>query len=110
MTWDDSGGSKNKLSRIHGGNLHRLHVNLEEVATFIQTYASWTEHEGIVYKVSNTSLMFNTNHGGDKMLVMAPQQLIGISISLDFHHHVNTMIALVRPKDVMVYVRGINHE
>ena len=40
----------------------------------------------------------------------AQQQLIGISISLDFHHHVNTVIALVRPKDVMVYARGINHE
>ena len=40
----------------------------------------------------------------------AQQQLIGISISLDFHHHVNTVIALVRPKDVMMYARGINHE
>ena len=44
----------------------------EEVTSFIQTYASWTEHEGIVYKVCNTSLMFNTNHGGDKMLLMDP--------------------------------------
>ena len=61
---------QNKLSRIHGGNLHRLHVNLEELATLIQTYASWTKHEGIVYKVSNTILMFNTNHGGDKMPLM----------------------------------------
>ena len=50
------------------------------------------------------------NHGGDKMPLMAQQQLIGISISLDFHHYVNNVIVLVRPKDVMVYARGINHE
>ena len=43
------------------------------------------------------------------MLLMG-SQLIGIPISLDFHHHVNTVIALVRPKDVMVYAREINHE
>ena len=28
------------------------------------------EHEGIAYKLSNTSLMFNMNHGGVKMLLM----------------------------------------
>ena len=43
---------------------------LEEVTSLIQTYTSGTGLEGIVYKVSNTSLMFNTNHGGDKMLLM----------------------------------------
>ena len=61
-------------------------------------------------QVSNTSWMFNTNHGGDKMPLMAQQQLIGISISLDFHRYVNNVIVLVRPKDVMVYARGINHK
>ena len=40
----------------------------------------------------------------------AQRQLIGISISLDFHHYVNNVIVLVTPKDVMVYARGINHE
>ena len=36
---------------------------LEEVTTFIHTYTSWAAHEGNAYKVSNTSWMFNTNHG-----------------------------------------------
>ena len=44
--------------------------------------------------------------GETKCCWWAQQQLIGISISPDFHHHVNTVIALVRPKDVMVYARG----
>ena len=44
--------------------------------------------------------------GETKCCWWAQQQLIGISISLDFHHHVNTVIALVRPKDIMVYARG----
>ena len=35
----------------------------KEVTSFIQTYTSETELEGIVYKVSNTSWMFNTSHG-----------------------------------------------
>ena len=37
---------------------------------FHPTHASWTEHEDNAYKVSNTSSMFNMNHGGDKMLLM----------------------------------------
>ena len=36
--------------------------------------------------------------GETKCCWWAQQQLIGISISLDFHHHVNAVIALVRPK------------
>ena len=44
---------------------------LEEVTSLIQTYTSWTEQEVIVYKVSSTSLMFNRNHGEDKMLLMS---------------------------------------
>ena len=36
--------------------------------------------------------------GETKCCWWVQQQLIGISISLDFHHHVNTVIALVRPK------------
>ena len=42
---------------------------LEEVTSFIRTYTSWAEHEGNAYKVSNTSWMFNTNHGEDKDVV-----------------------------------------
>ena len=44
--------------------------------------------------------------GETKCYWWAQQQLIGISISLDFHHHVNTVIALVRPKNIMVYAWG----
>ena len=69
------------------------------------------EHEGIAYKVFNTRLMFNMNHGGDKNAADGLNNNSSeFSILLDFHHHVNTVIAMVRPKDVMVYARGINHE
>ena len=44
--------------------------------------------------------------GETKCCWWAQQQLIGISISLDFHHYVNNVIVLVRPKDVLVYARG----
>ena len=43
---------------------------LEEVTSFNRTYASWSGHEGNAYKVSNTTVMFNVNHGGDKMPLM----------------------------------------
>ena len=46
---------RNKLSQVHGGNLQLMHMSLDEVTSFIQTHTSWTEHEGIVHKVSNTS-------------------------------------------------------
>ena len=59
-------------------------------------------------------IFLNDNNTGIKnkkrILVAMARKHIGISISLDFRHHVNTVIALVRPKDVMVYARGINHE
>ena len=55
--------------------------------------------------------MFNMNHGGDKNVADGLNNNLSLfSILLDFHHHVNTVIAMVRPKDVMVYARGINHE
>ena len=30
--------------------------------------------------------------------------------TMDFHNHVNKVLALVRLKDIMVYARGNNHE
>ena len=42
---------------------------LKGVTSFIRTYASCMGHEDNAYKVSNTSSMFNLNHGGDKMLL-----------------------------------------
>ena len=69
----DLGWFQGKQNKPFSNSWRQLTSNaheLKEVTTFIQTYASWTEHEGIVYKVSNTSVMFNVNHGGDKMLLM----------------------------------------
>ena len=43
---------------------------LEEVTSLIQTYTSETELEGIVYKVSNNSLMFNKIMEEIRMLSM----------------------------------------
>ena len=43
---------------------------LEEVSSSIQATSFMNKHKGIAYKVSNTRLMFNMNHGGDKMLLM----------------------------------------
>ena len=79
---------------------------LEEVTSFNRTYASWSGHEGNAYKVSNTSVMFNVNHGGDKMLLM------GLTAT-----HRNLHITGLPPlceqcdsigqtKDIMVYARG----
>ena len=42
----------------------------KEVTSFIQTYTSETELEGIVYKVSNTSLMSNRIMEKIRMLSM----------------------------------------
>ena len=44
--------------------------------------------------------------GETKCCWWAQQQLIRISISLEFRHYVNKVIVLVRPKDIMVYARG----
>ena len=66
--------------------------------------------KAMVTKLSTLGWCSTWIMGETKCCWWAQQQLIGISISLDFHHHVNTVIALVRPKDVIVYARGINHE
>ena len=42
--------------------------------------------------------MFNKIMEEIRMLSMGSTTIIVISISLDFHHHANTVIALVRPK------------
>ena len=60
---------------------------------------AWTQ-------VSNTSWMFNTNHGGDKMLLMG-----STTSHRDFHidgipQLGEQVIALVRTKDITVYARG----
>ena len=65
----------------------------------------------MLIKFPTLVLMFNMNHGETKAVVDGLNNNSSeFSILLDFHHHVNTVIAMVRPKDVMVYARGINHE
>ena len=70
------------------------------------------EHEGNAYKVYNTSLMSNKIREEIRILSMVSTTIhLGRSITIVWVlHYVNKDIALVRPKDVMVYARGINHE
>ena len=87
-----------------------MHVNLEKVTSYTKHVFHEWDMKIMLTKVSNTSLMFNMNHGGDKMLLMG-----STATHRNFHitgllHYVNNAIVLVRPKDVMVYARWINHE
>ena len=47
-----------------------MHVNLEEVTSYTKHVFHERDMKIMLTKVSNTSLMFNMNHGGDKMLLM----------------------------------------
>ena len=73
----------------------------EKVTPFIQAYASWTEHKGIAYKVSNTSWMFNTNHGGDKMLLMG-------STTTHRNFHITGLPPLCEQCDSIGQTKGCN--
>ena len=57
-------------------------------------------------KVSNTNLMFNNIMEEIRMLSMGSTTTHQNFHITDFHHRVNTVIALVRPKNIMVYARG----
>ena len=61
---------QNKLSRIHGGNLHQMHVNQRKSLLSSKRILHERGMKEMLTQVSNTSWMFNTNHGGDKMLLM----------------------------------------
>ena len=80
LTWDDSRGSKNNLSRIHGGNLHQVYVNWRKSLLSSKPMLHERNMKIMLIKVSNTSWMFNTNHGGDKMLLMG-----STTTHLNFH-------------------------
>ena len=69
LIWDDSRGNKTNLSQIHGGNLHLMHVNLEKVTSYTKHVFHERDMKIMLTKVSNTSLMFNRNHGEDKDVV-----------------------------------------
>ena len=69
----DLGWFRRKQKQAFSNSRRQLASNaheLEEVTSFIQTYTSETELEGIVYKVSNNSLMFNKIMEKIKMLLM----------------------------------------
>ena len=55
---------------IHGGYLHLMHVNLEKVTSYTKHVFHERDMKIMLTKVSNTSLVFNMSHGGDKMLLM----------------------------------------
>ena len=61
----------------------------KEVTSFIQTYTSETELEGIVYKVSNNSLMFNKIMEEIRMLSMGSTTIHPDSHEMEFHNYVN---------------------
>ena len=79
----DSGWFQRKQNKPFSNSWRQITSNareLEQVTSLIQTYTSWAEHEGNAYKVSNTSSMFNMNHGGDVMMLMG-----SIAIHRNFH-------------------------
>ena len=70
MTWDGSEGSKNNLSRTHGDNLHQMHMNSRKSLLSSKHILHEQSMKKILTQFPNTSWMFNSNHGGDKMLLM----------------------------------------
>ena len=110
LIWDDSRGNKTNLSQIHGGNLHLKHMNLRKSLLPSKHKLHERNTKALLTKFPTLGWCSTWIMGETKCCWWAQQQLIGISISLDFHHYVNNVIVLVRPKDVMVYARGINHE
>ena len=98
------------LSRIHVGNLHQMHVNQRKSLLSSKHILHERGMKKMLTQVSNTSWMFNTNHGGDKMPLMG-------STTTHRNFHITILPALCeqcdsigQTKDVMVYARGINHE
>ena len=64
----------------------------------------------MLIKVSDTSLMSNKIMEKIRMLSMGSTTIHpGFHTNGD-HNYVNKMIALVRPRDIMVYAQGNNHE
>ena len=58
------------LPRIHGGNLHQMHVNQRKSLLSSKHILHDRGMKKMLTQVSNNKLMFNMNHGGDKMLLM----------------------------------------
>ena len=53
------------LSRIHGGNLHQMHVNQRKSLLSSKHMLYEQSMKIMLMEVSNTSWMFNTNNGED---------------------------------------------
>ena len=56
---------QNKLSQIHGGNLHLMHVNLEKITSYTKHILHEWDMKIMLTKVSNTSFNVQHNHADD---------------------------------------------
>ena len=66
--------------------------------SFHQTSTSWASMKKMLSKVSNTNLLSNKILEKIKWCWWAQQQIIEISMKMEFHDLVNKVIALVIPK------------
>ena len=69
LTWDDSRGSKTNFLKFMAATFTKC-TCIRGSHSFHQTNTSWASMKKMLTQVSSTRLMFNMNHGGDKMLVM----------------------------------------
>ena len=105
LTWDDSRGSKTNFLKSTAATFTKC-TCIRGSHSFHQTNTSWASMKKMLSKVSNTNLLSNKILEKIKWCWWAQQQIIEISMKMEFHDLVNKVIALVRPKDVMVYARG----
>ena len=70
LTWDDSRGSKNKLSWIHGGNLHQVHMNSRKSLLPSKHKLHERNTKALLTKFSTLGWCSTWFMGGDKMLLM----------------------------------------
>ena len=100
LSWDDSKEATLTLSnsqRQLASNAHEL----EEVTSFIQHILHDRYMKKILTQVSNTSLMFNMNHGGDKMLLMG-------SIATHRNFHITGLPPLCSQCDSICHTKRCN--
>ena len=64
----------------------------------------------MLIEVSNTSWMFNKIMENTRMLSLGSTTIHPGFHKMGLHGYVNNLTALIRPKDVMMYARGINHK
>ena len=99
-------GKPKNLSRTHGGNLHQMHMNSRKSLLPSKHKLHERDTKAFLTKFPTLGWCSTWIMEETKCCWWAQQQLIEISISLEFHHYVNNVIVLLRPKDVMVYAQG----